>query len=301
MRAVVKAFALACACGLLVAGSATAAQTARTSLVDLATISSWPASDGHRILWSGGPGVVRTLDPRTGSRRSFAVRPACQLRDATTDLALIACPAPENSAGQAYVLHTETGQEFELPGVSLPLRIGAQWVRYAGTSDCEKCGATGYRNWRTGETHVVDFMADELMDLDSPDFRPVPVPDPQRYALGQASTAGARSLAATLDLQARREPEYRVSLVTSGGVRILDRCVEDCLAPLLTSTRAAWINNSNRSYTVRTMDLRTGRRLSWSVPRPHSTVARLLSVGGTTVLARATDTGVRLQRLRSTR
>ena len=241
----------------------------------------FPLSDGRQLLFDGGPGLIRTIDPVARRAGTIRLGEGCRMQTAGTRTVAVGC----RPANTFYALDTLTGARTALPGGVG--EIGLNWANFVPPVPAgERPGSQTYLNWRTGEQRLFDIYDDTPVDLDRVPFRRV-VLHLRDHALDAGVARGPVSLVTRSRINDITGGEAVLVRRDTPGARLLGRCSFLCVRPVLSTHQAAWIDESlgnARLTVVRAIDLRDGRRRAWRVRLRTHDPTRLLAVGDTIIL-----------------
>jgi len=241
----------------------------------------FPRSDGKQLLFDGGPGLIRTINPVARGAGTIRLDEGCRMQTAGTRTVAVGC-RPTNTF---YALDTRTGARTALPGYVG--EIGLNWANFITPVPAgERPGSQTYLNWRTGERRLFDYYDDTPVDLDRVPFRRV-VLHRGDHALDAGVARGPLSLVTRSRIEDVTGGEAVLVRRDTPGVRLLGRCSFACTRPVLSTHQAAWIDESlgtARLTVVRAIDLRDGRRRAWRVRLRTQGATRLLAVGDAIML-----------------
>ncbi len=279
-------------CAAVVAGTLGALTLAQPAFAERAVLlgetMNFPLSDGNQLLFDGGPGLIRTINPVARGAGSIPLDEGCRMLTAGTRTVAVGC-RPTNAF---YALDTRTGARTALPGYVS--EIGLNWANFTTPTvpAGERPGSQTYLNWRTGEQRLLDIYDDRPVDLDRVPFRRV-VLHRGNHAVDAGVARGPVSLVTRLRDDDAMGGEAVLVRRSTPGVRLLGRCSFACARPVLSAHQAAWIDESRgtaRLTVVRAIDLRDGRRRAWRVRLRTQGATRLLAVGDTIILS-TTESG----------
>jgi hypothetical protein len=195
-------------------------------------------------------------DDRARVRHRFRQGQRCRAADTTRfGEVLVGCSTDgDSSSDRSYILDTETGRAREVELSGWPLELGRRWIKSMENPDrCYHCESVVYLNRRTGYSRRYQGMDDPEFDLDGKRLRLPPgwIYDGRRW-LSERMRAGGEQL----------------WLHAGGRRRLVATCPRYCWAESLEGSRVAYVSGPDLdSGVLYDLDLRSGRRRSWRVPK----------------------------------
>jgi hypothetical protein len=234
-------------------------------------------SAGNALVWTSPAGVVMVADHRARVRHRFRVGARCSAVDANRfGEALVICSTGEDGvAERSYILNTSTGRARSVTLSGQAHELGRRWiVSIDNPGQCYHCETLAFTNRRTGQVHKFDGMEAPEYDLDAPTLRRPP------GGSGMVAYEGKRWLSTS-----ERAGQVHLWLHDGDRRRLLARCPHDCWAAHIERGRVAYVSGwPARGGVLYDLDLRSGRKRSWRVPRRGYWLEFPLRVRGTLLM-----------------
>lgn len=221
------------------------------------------AGDGARtVAWGdgGASALLVVRDDATGKNRRIELDRGCKhvsVPGGVGGAFLVSCSGDSTTW---MVVDTTSGRitqiaDEQAAACAAFTRIGRHWVE--GVEPCNR-GAVFYLNWRTGErrpSNGVDGEPRLPRNLDAPELGGI---DDRRRAL--FVTRGAQVLG-----RVRARSDYAIDLAGRVATPRRFRCAGTCAPASLGGGLALWFDRDGAR--LEGYVLRTGRRLSWRMPK----------------------------------